>query len=140
MMSRKLSYDTVEGKRLKWEKVFSSKDTTSFARVSGDTNPIHINQEAAKKRGFNDVIVHGTHALAEISRACGACYFVDGVVATNLEAEFKRAMYHGSTYTFHLVFQDRVEMRGKREVTFRFYVENEDGKVTILGRVKLCFP
>ena len=38
---------------------FTMNDVLAFAAVSGDTNPIHINPEAAKQSHFGKCIVHG---------------------------------------------------------------------------------
>lgn len=40
-------------------RVFSREDVKTFARITGDENPIHQCDDAAKARGFDRAVVHG---------------------------------------------------------------------------------
>jgi len=39
-----------------------------YAEASGDTNPLHLDPEFARKAGFPDVIVHGMLSMALLGR------------------------------------------------------------------------
>lgn len=39
-----------------------------YAEASGDTNPLHLDAEFARKAGFPDVIVHGMLSMALLGR------------------------------------------------------------------------
>lgn len=39
-----------------------------YAEASGDTNPLHLDPEFARKAGFADVIVHGMLSMALLGR------------------------------------------------------------------------
>ncbi len=39
-----------------------------YAEASGDTNPLHLDPEFARKAGFPDVIVHGMLSMALVGR------------------------------------------------------------------------
>lgn len=41
---------------------------TQYAEASGDTNPLHLDPEFARKAGFADVIVHGMLSMALLGR------------------------------------------------------------------------
>jgi acyl dehydratase len=43
--------------------------TKRYAEVSGDPNPIHVDQEFAKKVGLPGVILHGLYSMAQVARA-----------------------------------------------------------------------
>jgi hypothetical protein len=45
------------------EKIFSMKDQRNFSKLSGDFNPIHIDEVASKKMIFGGPIVHGLHLV-----------------------------------------------------------------------------
>ena len=40
-------------------RTFTREDVATFAKLCGDNNPIHLDDEAAKKLGFPRAIVHG---------------------------------------------------------------------------------
>ncbi|WP_459651546.1 MaoC family dehydratase [Kitasatospora sp. Ki12] len=39
-------------------------DTTAYAQASGDLNPIHLDDDAARAAGFPSAIAHGMHLVA----------------------------------------------------------------------------
>ncbi|MEV7775661.1 MaoC family dehydratase [Kitasatospora sp. NPDC086791] len=42
----------------------TAADTTAYAHASGDLNPIHLDDDAARAAGFPGTIAHGMHLLA----------------------------------------------------------------------------
>ena len=54
-----------------WPFSFSKKNIQSFAELSGDFNPIHIDVEFAKSKGFKEPIVYGLLLSSQISRLIG---------------------------------------------------------------------
>lgn len=47
------------GDVLREARVYSSEDVKSYAEVSHDWNPLHFDQELARKSGFENRLVHG---------------------------------------------------------------------------------
>jgi acyl dehydratase len=43
--------------------------TRRYAEASGDPNPIHVDEEFAKKVGLPGVILHGLYSMAQVARA-----------------------------------------------------------------------
>ncbi len=41
------------------KRVFTKEDVATFSKLCGDNNPIHLDEAAAKKAGFEGCIVHG---------------------------------------------------------------------------------
>lgn len=44
-------------------------DLTAYAEASGDHNPIHLDEAAARAAGLPDVIAHGMYTMGLVSRA-----------------------------------------------------------------------
>ncbi len=44
--------------------------TVRYAGVSGDFNPIHIDEEFARQVGLPGRILHGLYTMAQVARAC----------------------------------------------------------------------
>ncbi|SDD99701.1 MaoC/PaaZ C-terminal domain-containing protein [Glycomyces harbinensis] len=44
-------------------------DLAAYAEASGDRNPIHLDEAAAKAAGLPDVIAHGMYTMGLVSRA-----------------------------------------------------------------------
>ena len=45
------------------QKVFDINVENNFSSLSGDFNPIHINEQIARRELFGEIIVHGIHLL-----------------------------------------------------------------------------
>lgn len=46
----------------------NAEDLTLYAKASGDTNPLHLELEFARKAGFDNLVVHGMLGMAHMGR------------------------------------------------------------------------
>lgn len=63
--------DLEVGMSASYAKTISEADVYMFAGISGDNNPIHINEEYAATTPFKQRIVHGMFSAALISTVAG---------------------------------------------------------------------
>jgi 3-hydroxybutyryl-CoA dehydratase len=59
------------GDRAEFEKTVTAEDIESFARVTGDTNPLHRDAAYAAKTRFKEPIAHGMLSAGYISAVLG---------------------------------------------------------------------
>lgn len=50
---------------------FTTEEVATYARLVGDSNPIHVDAEAAKRAGFDGCIVHGILVTGLFSNLMG---------------------------------------------------------------------
>jgi len=62
--------------------------TKRYAEASGDPNPIHIDEELAKKVGLPGCILHGLWSMAQVARAHGEAVG-DPMALRSLEVQFR---------------------------------------------------
>ena len=74
------------------EKRFELEDQRSFAALSGDRNPIHLDPVFARRTEMGAPIVHGIHALLW---ALEALLRSESIVLDNIGAEFVAPIYVG---------------------------------------------
>lgn len=74
------------GDFVRFTKTLSEADVERFAAASGDTNPLHLDAEAAGETRFGGRIVHGVLAAGLISAALAR--FPGNVVYLSQEVEF----------------------------------------------------
>lgn len=60
-------YGVDVGLKMTYERVITAEDIELFAKVSGDFNPVHINDDYAKKTIFKGRIAHGALSQAFLS-------------------------------------------------------------------------
>ena len=76
------------------EKIIITEDMVyKFAEVSGDRNPIHINDEYALKTVFGGRIVHGMLMASFFSKMIASTYPGDGSIYLSQSLDFKNPCY-----------------------------------------------
>ncbi|MDY0200227.1 MAG: MaoC family dehydratase [Bacteroidales bacterium] len=67
---------------------FTQADVVKFAEVTGDFNPIHLDQEYASKTMFKKPIVHGFLSGAVFSMVFGTLFPGEGTIYLSQEMKF----------------------------------------------------
>ncbi len=70
-------------------RILTEQDIEGFAQVSGDVNPIHLDEEYAKASIFGDRISHGILTAGYISATFGAEFPGPGWIYVNQSLRFK---------------------------------------------------
>jgi len=119
------------------ENTVSEQDVVDFARVSGDYNPLHMNEEYAKTTQFKTRIAHGALTASYISAVLGNDLPGPGSVFMELNLKFVRPVKIGDTVvsTAEVV---AMEERGYR-VTLAVKGET-NGKIVMKGEAKVMVP
>lgn len=80
-----------------YEKTFSisSDQVKGFAELTGDKNPIHLDEDYAKACGFPKPIVHGFLSASIFSRIFGTEFPGEGTVYLSQAMSFKAPIFPG---------------------------------------------
>lgn len=115
----------------------TEEDITLFARVSGDFNPIHMDEDYAKKTPFGQRIAHGALTASYISGILGNNLPGPGSIFTHLEMRFRRPVFIGDTVVARAEVTEMYE-RGNR-ITLKITCSVGD-KVVVGGEAKVMVP
>ena len=88
------------GMTASFKKVIEFKDVKKFSELSGDTNPIHIDKEYAKKTKFKKNVIVGTYL---ISLAVGMSVR-DITINSTAALEYKNIVHHYPAYIGDTVY------------------------------------
>ena len=91
------------GQTASFAKTITEADILLFAAVSGDTNPVHINAEAAAASMFKERIAHGMLSASLISTVLGTKLPGAGTVYLGQNLKFKAPVRIGQTVTATVV-------------------------------------
>ena len=137
MKTGKTFADLAIGMSVAIENTVSEQDVIDFARVSGDYNPLHMDEDYAKTTQFKGRIAHGALSASYISAILGNDLPGPGAVFMELNLKFVRPVRIGDTVTSTAEVIELVE-RGYR---VRLAVKGEvDGKVAMKGEALVLVP
>lgn len=91
--------DLSVGQSASFGKTITEADILLFAGVSGDTNPVHINAEAAAASMFKERIAHGMLSASLISTVLGTRLPGAGTIYLAQNLKFRAPVKIGETVT-----------------------------------------
>ena len=91
--------DLSVGMTAAYAKTITDADIVLFAGISGDTNPVHLNQEYASGTMFQGRIAHGMLSAGFISAVLGTKLPGPGCIYISQTLKFKAPVRSGDTVT-----------------------------------------
>lgn len=120
------SKDIVEGDTAKFVRKITDEDVLDFIKISGDTNPIHDNNN---KRS----IVHGALLNSILSSVIGTRLPGNGTIVVSQHLNFPNKCYVNDVVTFKV---ELIERRKIMKVKFNCEVE-DDKRIVLYGDARV---
>lgn len=109
----------------------------SFATLSGDQNPVHVDDEFASKTRFGKRIAHGMLLGGLLSRVAGMDLPGPGTIIISQDIRYKGPCYIGDTVTAEIKI---IHVRADKPIIkVASRVTNQDGEVLIDGGAILYY-
>jgi len=87
-------------------RVVKEEDIQLFADVSGDTNPVHLDQDYAAETMFKQRIAHGMLSASYISTVLGTILPGPGAIYLSQTLRFKAPVFIGAEVTARLTVSE----------------------------------
>ena len=87
------------GQKASFSKQITERDVATFAEISGDKNPLHLDAAYAEQTRFGARIAHGAFTFALISAALGMKLPGPGTVYMSQSLKFVKPVYLDDTIT-----------------------------------------
>jgi 3-hydroxybutyryl-CoA dehydratase len=129
--------DLKEGQTASIARTVSEADIFSFAGVSGDTNPVHVDQEFAASTMFKGRIAHGMLSAAYISTVLGTKLPGPGAIYLSQTVKFKAPVRIGDTVVARATITALDPE--KRRITLSTICTVGDTEVTV-GEAQIMLP
>jgi 3-hydroxybutyryl-CoA dehydratase len=129
--------DLAVGQTASYAKTVTEADIVLFAGISGDTNPIHIDQTYAETTPFKGRIAHGMLSVGFISAVLGTRLPGPGAIYVSQNLRFKAPVRIGDTVTAQVTVTELVPER--RRVTLETVCRVGE-TVVIDGEASLMVP
>ena len=119
-------------------KTFTDEDVRTFAEISGDKNPIHLDDEFATQTRFKKRLVHGILTSGMISALLGMELPGPGSIYMQQTLNFRAPVFIGDTITA-TVTVTKVR-QDKPILTLATECKNQENTVVIDGEAVLLAP
>lgn len=131
-MIRELRYEDIAvGDQASFSKTVSESDIYQFAGITGDFNPMHVDQEYAKTTMFGERIAHGMLTASFISTVLGMKLPGPNTIYLSQNVRFLAPVRIGDTLTVTAEAVEKID--SKRQIRLHTKIVNQQGTVVADG-------
>jgi 3-hydroxybutyryl-CoA dehydratase len=125
------------GMQVSYSQTITDADIKNFAGISGDRNPVHLDEKYAEKSRYKKRIAHGLLTASFFSSLFGTKVPGEGCVYVSQSLKFKRPVYIGDTVvaSVKVISIDIL----KRRIFFRTTCKVRD-KIVTDGEAEISVP
>ena len=114
---------------------FKQTDVNTFAQITGDNNPIHLDADFAAKTVFGKPIVHGFFSASVFSMVFGTKFPGEGTIYLYQDMKFLAPVFVDQPYKAKF---EVLEVNTEKHIgIIKCILEDETGKIVIEGTAKL---
>ena len=122
------------------KKTITNDDVIMFAEVTGDENPLHLDDEYAKTTMFGERIAHGMISAGIISGAIGIQLPGPGTTYLSQDLRFLRPVKIGDTVTVEISVSE-IEEKSKFDIAkIHTVCKNGNNEVVVDGTATVIPP
>ncbi len=138
LVFNKIPLEEIEiGMNVSYSQTITDADIKAFSGISGDRNPVHLDEQYAEKSRYKKRIAHGLMTASYFSALFGTKIPGEGCVYVSQSLNFKRPVYIGDTVVATVEVMS-VDLAKKR-VFFRTTCKVKN-KVVTDGEAELFVP
>ena len=139
MYQKGKSFDEIQiGDKASFSKTITETDVYLFAGISGDFNPLHVDEEYAKTTEFKTRIAHGGLAASLLANVLGMKLPGLGTVALEVTQKFRNPVYFGDTVTVTVEVKKKIDRMKVVEMDILW--TNQKGQVVSKGNCRAIPP
>jgi 3-hydroxybutyryl-CoA dehydratase len=135
--SRSIS-ELAVGESAEFAKTISESDVYLFAGITGDLNPVHVDEEFAKTTPFGARVAHGPLTFSLCAGILGTELPGVGTIAVTNEVAFEAPVYIGDTIRVRVEIAELDHDRNR--CTTAVVWHNQDGKQVASGTMVVKPP
>ena len=135
----KITIDQIKvGEQASTKKAFTEKDVLTYAEVSSDFNPAHVDKEYPKTTIFKKQIVHGMLVGSLFSAIFGVHMPGLGSIYIKQSLKFTKPVYFGDEITARVTVKEIKYDRNR--VVFDCLAINQREETVIIGEAEIMPP
>ena len=118
-----------------FEKTITDKDIQAFAAITGDTNPVHLDDEYAATTPFKARIAHGMMSAGLISTVLGTRLPGPGCIYLDQQIKFRAPVFIQDTVVATVTVEEINQRRGRVTLKTQCFVNDKlvaDGTASMM--------
>lgn len=133
-----MTYAEIEiGQSYEKKRKITAEMVELFAKITEDNNPLHLDEEFAKKSIFGRRIAHGMLVAGQVSAVFGMDFPGPGTIYMKQENIFYKPIFVDEEVLVKVVVKEKID--AKKRIVFDTYVLNEKGEKAIAGEAMMKF-
>ena len=113
---------------------FDKQSVLDFAKLTGDFNPVHFDEEYARKTIFKKPLVHGPLVITLVTTMFANELPGPGSVYLSHDVQYMLPVYYDDVITATL---EVIEINSKNHIFLKTVCTNQDGHIVITGVARL---
>lgn len=123
------------GQEIVEEKLFTEDQVRRFAELSGDSNPLHMDERYAGWSRFHGRIVHGILVAGVISKIIGTQLPGEGSIYLEQNIQFRKPVYIDEK----IIVKVKITGIANNIVTLETNAYKEDESLAVKGTAKILY-
>ena len=123
------------GQSAEFEKKITTEDVVVFSRLSGDINPIHLDEDFAAKSIFKNRLVHGMLCSSLISSVLANTLPGEGTIYLKQELKFLAPVHHEDVLIAKVTIVEILEE--KNQMYLETIVMNKISRIIVISGTAL---
>lgn len=115
--------------------IVSESIQNDFIKTFKDENPLHVDNNFAREKGFLSKVMHGNILNGFISYFIGECLPIKNVIIHSQNIEFKNPVYLNDTLYFESIVIGVFDSVKVTEMKYKFV--NEEKKIVAKGKIQI---
>lgn len=125
------------GQEVSEEKKFEQSEVMAFSEISGDNNPLHLDEEFARNSRFGAPVVHGILVAGLISKIIGTQFPGEGSIYLEQNLRFLKPVYVGECVVAKVKITDII--LDKKIFLLETNVYNKNEICVLCGSAKVLY-
>ncbi len=126
------------GQKASISRKYTKDDVEYFAQLSGDFNPVHLDEEFANESRFGKPILHGLLTASLLSGLLGNHLPGHGVIYLGQTIRFTKPVYIDDTVTASAEVIEYMPEKGF--IRLQTICNNQDGESVLVGEATMLVP
>lgn len=126
------------GDTAKLSHTVTEKDVQTFADLTGDDNPLHMDEQYASNTRFKGRVVHGMLTASFLSTIIGTLLPGQGALYLNQELNFKKPVMINDIISARVTVLQKIT--ATRMLVLETTIANQHSQIVISGKAKVMCP